>query len=158
MGELIVRGISFKIPNSYGKYLFEILDNIDITEFIWSIGGGEAYYVEAHQLDTSLLPTGSIIDGKTLNNIISKKDYYLIFADLKGFTKEEDVREIETYQEFLESKCQFVLLVVDSSWIYIYSKDQDTIKQLHSNAVAAKYENINYLTDGNDTLTTLIAF
>ena len=46
MGELIVRGISFEIPNAYGRYLFEILDNIEITEFIWRIGGGEAYYVE----------------------------------------------------------------------------------------------------------------
>ena len=153
-----MRGISFEIPNAYGKYLFEILENIEITEFIWRIGGGEAYYVEPNKLETSLLPTGSIIDGKTLNNIISKKDYYLIFADLKGFTKEEDVREIETYEEFLESNCQFVLLVVDSSWIYIYSKDPTIIKQLHSNAVAAKYENIKYLTDENDTLTTLIAF
>ena len=152
-----MRGISFEIPNAYGRYLFEILDNIEITEFIWRIGGGEAYYVEASKLDT-LLPTGIIVDGQTLKNIISKKDYYLIFADLKGFTKEEDVREIETYQEFLESKCQFVLLVVDSSWIYIYSKDPDIIKQLHSNAVAAKYKNIKYLTDENDTLTTLIAF
>ena len=158
MGELIVRGISFEIPNAFGKYLYEILDKIEITEFIWRIGGGEAYYVEANKLDTTLLPSGSIVDGNTLKNIISKKDYYLIFADLKGFTKEEDVREIATYQEFLESKCQFVLLVVDSSWIYIYSKDPDIIKQLHSNAVAGKYENINYLTDENDTLTTLIAF
>ena len=153
-----MRGISFEIPNAYGRYLFEILDYIEITEFIWRIGGGEAYYVEKNELDTSLLPTGSIVDGNTLKNIISKKDYYLIFADLKGFTKEEDVREIGTYQEFLGSKCQFVLLVVDSSWIYIYSKDPDIIKQLHSNAVAAKYKNIKYLTDENDTLTTLIAF
>ena len=153
-----MRGISFEIPNCYGRYLFEILDKIEITEFIWRIGGGEAYYVEANKLDTSLLPSGSIVDGKTLQNIISKQDYYLIFADLKGFTKEEDVKEIETYKEFLESKCQFVLLVVDSSWIYIYSKDPGIIKQLHSNAVAAKYENINYLTDENDTVTTLIAF
>jgi len=153
-----VRGISFEIPNAFGKYLFEILNTINITEFFWRIGGGEAYYIESNQLDTSLFPPVDVIDGTTLYSTISKKDYYLIFADLKGFTEETDVREIENYQEFLKSKCQLVLLVVDSSWVYIYSKDQDTIKQLYSNAVAAKYNNIDYLTDENDSLTTLIAF
>lgn len=144
-----MRGISFEIPNAYGKYLFEILDNINITDFICRIGRGEAYTIEANQLNTSLFPTGDVMDGTTLYSIISKEDYYLIFAD---------VREIETYQEFLKSECPFELLVVDSSSVYIYSKDQGTIKQLHSNVVAAKYENINFLTDENDTLTTLITF
>lgn len=153
-----MRGISFEIPNAFGKYLFQMLHNINITDFIWKVGGGEAYYIEANQLDTSLFPPVDIIDGTTLHSIISKKDYYLIFADFKGFAKNIDIREIETYEDFIKSECQFVFLVVDSSSVYIYSKDQDTIKQLYSNAIAAQFDHIHYLTDENDPLTTLIAF
>lgn len=153
-----MRGVSFEIPNAYGKYLFEILANIHITEFFWRIGGGEAYYVEANQFGPSLFPSVDIIDGTTLYNTILKQDYYLIFADLKAFTEKEDVKEIETYEAFVNSECQFVLLVVDSCLVYIYAKNQWMIMQLHDNAVAANYKEIHFLTDEDDPLTTFIAF
>lgn len=68
------------------------------------------------------------------------------------------MREIETYQEFVESECTFVLLLVDSSYVTIYSKDQVTVKYLFSKAITAGYKNIEYITDENDTRTKLIAF
>lgn len=153
-----MRGISFEIPNAYGKYLFEILDGINIKELTWKIGGGESYSIENNTLGNPLFPTTCILNGEELHKEISKVDYYTIFVDLKGFPKKSDVREIATYQEFVESECQFVLLLVDSSFVTIYSKDQDTINYVFSKAESAGYKNIKYLTDENDTTTTLIAF
>ena len=69
--------------------------------------------------------------GKELHKEISNDDYYLIFVDLKAFSRTSYVREIATYQEFVESDCQFVLLIVDSSFVTIYAKDQITIKQIY---------------------------
>jgi hypothetical protein len=152
-----VRGISFEIPNAYGKYLFEILDGTNIKGLIWKIGGGESYFIENNTLGNPLFPTTCILDGERLHKEISKEDYYLIFVDLKGFPKKSDVREIATYQEFVESECQFVLLLIDSSYVTIYSKDQITIKHIFSKAVTAGYKNIEYITDENDERTTLIA-
>lgn len=37
-----MRGLSFEIPNTYGKHLFENLKCIDIQGFTWKIGDGEA--------------------------------------------------------------------------------------------------------------------
>lgn len=153
-----MRGISFEIPNAYGKYLFEIVDGINIKELTWKIGGGESYFIEDNKLGNPLFPTIYILNGEELHNEISKEDYYLIFADLKGFPKKSDVKEITSYQEFVESECKFVLLLVDSSYVTIYSKDQVIIKHLFSKAVTSGYKNIKYLTDENDTTTTLIAF
>ncbi|MEK4229552.1 DUF2691 family protein [Solibacillus sp. FSL H8-0538] len=153
-----MRGISFEIPNTYGKYLFEILEGINIKEFTWKIGNGESYFIDNNQLGNSLFPTSCIFDGKKLYKEISKEDYYLIFVDLKGFTKKEDIRKVATYQEFIESECQFVLLIVDSSYVTIYSKDQVTLNHIFFKAVSVGYENIEYITDENDTRTTLIAF
>ena len=153
-----MRGISFEIPNAYGKYLYEILDGINIKELTWKIGGGESYFIENNLLGNPLFSNISALNGDEIYNIITKENYYLIFVDLKGFLKKSDVREITTYQEFVESECQFVLLLVDSSFITIYSKDQETIKLLFSKAVTAGYKNIEYLTNENDTRTTLIAF
>lgn len=153
-----MRGLSFEIPNAYGKYLFEILDGTNIKGFTWKIGDGESYFVENNTLGNPLFPTTCILNGEGLHKEISKQDSYLIFVDLKGFLKKSDVREIATYQEFVESECQFVLLLVDSSYVTIYSKDQIIIKNVFAKAVSAGYKNIEYITDENDKRTTLIAF
>lgn len=153
-----MRGLSFEIPNAYGKYLFEILDGTNIKGLTWKIGDEESYFVENNTLGNPLFPTTCILDGQELYKEISKQDSYLIFVDLKGFLKKSDVREIATYQEFVESECQFVLLLVDSSYVTIYSKDQITIKNIFAKAVSAGYKNIEYITDENDERITLRAF
>ena len=82
-----MRGISFEIPNAYGKYLFEILDGINIKGLTWKVGGGESYFIENNTLGNPLFPTNCIINGEGLHKEISREDYYLIFVDLKGFPK-----------------------------------------------------------------------
>jgi len=153
-----IRGLTFEIPNGYGKYLFEILSDLELNGLNWRIGGGESYIIENNTLGEPLFPSLCTVNGETLSELISKEEYYLIFVDLKAFANKLDVKEIATYQEFVESECQFVLLVVDSSYVTIYSKKQYIIKQLFSMGVNAGYKNVKYITDENDSNTTLIAF
>ncbi|SES18385.1 Protein of unknown function [Gracilibacillus ureilyticus] len=153
-----MRGLSFEIPNAYGKYLFDILNGTNLNELTWKVGGGESYFIENNTLGKALFPTPCLLDGRVLFKEISKENYYLIFIDLKGFAKESEVREIATYQEFVESECQFILLLVDSSYVTIYAKDEMIIKKIFAKAVTAGYKNIEYITDENDERTTLIAF
>ncbi|MFF3102535.1 DUF2691 family protein [Viridibacillus arvi] len=153
-----IRGLTFEIPNGYGKYLFEILSDLELNGLNWRIGGGESYIKENNTLGEPLFPSLCTVNGETLSELISKEEYYLIFVDLKAFANKLDVKEIATYQEFVDSECQFVLLVVDSSYVAIYSKKQDIIKQLFSKGVNAGYKNVKYITDENDSRTTLIAF
>jgi len=159
-----MRGISFEIPNAYGKYLLELLDGLHIKEWTWKIGAGESYVIERDTLEKPLIPnkplfsTACLLDGEELHRNISMDDYYLIFVDLKAFSKTSYVRDIATYQEFVASDCQFVLLIVDCSFVTIYAKDQNTIQHLFLKATANGYENTEYITDENDGRTTLIAF
>ncbi|MGE7925762.1 DUF2691 family protein [Viridibacillus arvi] len=153
-----IRGLTFEIPNGYGKYLFEILSDLELNGLNWRVGGGESYFKENNTLGKPLFPSLCTVNGETLSELISKEEYYLIFVDLKAFANKLDVKEIATYQEFVESECQFVLLVVDSSYVTIYSKKQDIIKQLFSKGENTGYKNVKYITDENDSRTTLIAF
>lgn len=153
-----MRGVSFEIPNKYGKQLFDILKEVDISRWDWQIGGGEAYVIENDTLGTDLFGTITNLTGKELIKLISENEYYLIFADLKASMKIESELKIETYEDFLESDCQFVFLLVDSSYVTIYSKSKATIQSLYDQAVAAKYKKVEFITDGNDERTTLIAF
>ncbi|MCZ2257870.1 DUF2691 family protein [Sporosarcina sp. G11-34] len=99
-----------------------------------------------------------VLPGDEFFKQISENEYYLIFTDLKAFKNVASATEIETYEDFLKSDCQFVLLLVDSSYVTIYSKDKTTILSLYNQVLGANYENVKYITDGNDKRTTLIAF
>ncbi|MCZ2260827.1 DUF2691 family protein [Sporosarcina sp. G11-34] len=153
-----MRGVSFEIPNKYGKQLFDILKEVDVSRWDWQIGGGEAYIIENGTLGKDLFGTITSLTGKELFKLISENEYYLIFADLKAYMNVESELKVETYEDFLESDCQFVLLLLDSSYVTIYSKSKFTIQSFYDQAVAAKYEKVEYITDDNDERTTLIAF
>ena len=150
------RGLSFEIPNAYGKFLGEILGPIDITAFDWYIGGEESYLVKNGTLEEPLFP-GEIngLAGTILKDIVENNEYYLIFANLKAYPIEKNVIDIRTYEEFLNSDCQLVLLVIDCSYVVIYSKDKEKLESLYRNARTKKFANIQYITDENDSRTRL---
>lgn len=68
------------------------------------------------------------------------------------------MQAIATYEDFLISQCEIVLLIVDSSYVTIYVKDQYVTERLYRKAVQNGYENIAYITDHNDPRTALTLF
>ncbi|MGE7093635.1 DUF2691 family protein [Lysinibacillus sp. NPDC048646] len=153
-----MRGIHFEIPNKYGRQLYDLLGKLPIENWHWRIGGEESYIIEEGTLGRDLFPTVCVLDSHAFLKIISEEDYYLIFTDLKAFPSYASVKEVATYQEFLECDCQFVLLLVDSCYVTIYAKQDDVIRQLHKQAHEKNYKNIEYITDDNDARTRLITF
>jgi len=153
-----MRGLSFEIPNEYGQYLFDILNAFDFKQYFWKTGGEEAYFIENDELSTPLFPKPHVYTGEAFYKRISERDYYVIFADLKAFNDPLHVKEISTYEEFLNSKCEFVLLLVDCSYVTIYAKNHEVITALYAKALASEYENVAYITDENDERTTLVTF
>jgi hypothetical protein len=149
------RGISFELPNEYGSLLGDVLQPIDITVFTWRIGAGEIYMVEDNQLSNELfIENRTIIDGAELKNRIEGNKYYIIFADLQAFPKGE-FSAIDSYDQFLGSKCELVLIVVDCSYATIYCKNKKDLELLYINAGDYGFKNVEYITDENDTRTGL---
>ena len=153
-----MRGLSFEIPNEYGQYLFDILNAFDFKQYVWKTGDEEAYYIENGELGIPLFPKPHVYTGEALYKAISETDYYVIFVDLKAFSDPSYVKEITTYEEFLNSRCEFVLLLVDCSYVTIYAKNTEVLTAVHAKAIDSGYENVTYITDENDSNTTLKAF
>ena len=150
------RGISFEIPNEYGSFLGDILKPFETASFNWYIGGEESYFVNDGTLGELLLPEEVYgMDGVIFKGIIENNEYYLIFANVKAYPKEKNVIDIKTYEEFLNSDCQLVLLNVDSTYVTIYCKDKDILESLYHNAKLNSYENVQFVTDENDGRTRL---
>lgn len=149
------RGISFEIPNEYGRFLGKILEPVDVAAFDWQIGSGESSIVVDDRLDNELFSDEkNVIKGRRLKNLLDANTYYIIFANLQAFPKNE-VARVETFEEFLESSCELVLLVVDCSYATIYCKNQETIESIHYNAITWGFENVEYIIAENDFRTRL---
>ncbi|MFC9709604.1 DUF2691 family protein [Paenibacillus sp. NPDC056933] len=152
----MIRGISFEIPNSYGSFLGEILTPIDVANFNWFIGGEESYFVDDNHLGESLFPDRVIgMNGEELKKIIENNKYYLIFADLKAYPKGANIIDVTSYEEYVLSNCQLVLLVIDSVHITVYCRDLENIEDLYHHIKKHGFESLEYITDENDTRTGL---
>ena len=153
-----MRGLSFEVPNKHGQYLFDILNAFDFKQYVWKTDGEEAYYIENGKLGTPLFPKPHVYTGDELYKTISETNYYVIFADLKAFPDLSYVKDITTYDEFLDSRCEFVLLLVDCAYVTIYAKNLELLTAVYAKAIASEYENVTYITDENDSRTTLVTF
>ena len=131
-----------------------MLSPIDIASYSWFVGGEESYRVKNSALDQPLFPEATEMDGETFSDSIHQDEQYLIFVNVKAFSK-EPVKDIETYEAFRDSHCDLALLIVDSTFVDMYCKDQQMIESLYTHALSRSFEDVAYLTDTNDTKTSL---
>ncbi|MFB5253511.1 DUF2691 family protein [Bacillus mycoides] len=149
------RGITVDIPNEYDNLLWKVLKPIDITSFDWRVENEESYFILPDGLGPELFSEDNkVMSGLELKKLIKDNIYYLIFADLKAYQKGEVLEEVETYEEFKESKCEVVVLVADGDYIQIYAKNQKAIELMYENALNQGFY-VEYVTDENDGRTRL---
>ncbi|MNL03625.1 hypothetical protein D3C87_1241660 [compost metagenome] len=151
----MIRGISFEIPNEYGRFLGQILKPFKVEEYNWWVGGEESYALANGELVVLFPGLIEDMEGETLKDIIENNEYYLIFQDIKAFPLNSKTYEITTYDDFLNSSCVLALLVIDSSYIAVYCKDLELLEGLYNNAKDQGYLNLNYITNENDFRTRL---
>jgi hypothetical protein len=150
------RGITFEIPNEHGKILGNILKTFNAEIFNWYIGGEESYFIQNDTLGDALFDQEIYgMDGRVLKELLENNEYYILFANFKAFPKEKEIINVQTYEEFLNSDCQLVLLVVDCVYATIYCKDQGKLEALCHNAIRNGYEDVEYITHENDFRTRL---
>lgn len=124
------RGVSFQIPNEYGNFLWRILQPVDIAHYKWQTSG-ESYFVVDGELDNEELFHGfAIVEGADFAQQLKTNQYYTIFVELKAFPHGKTVNQVNTYEEFADSDCKFVLLIADNSYVSIYCKNKNTIEKI----------------------------
>ncbi len=139
----MVKGLSFKILNEQGKYLFDILESISITKYNWQCIDAEVYdnrYENLFNKDT--------INGEELNRIISKQNYYIVNIQLEAYEKIEDRKEIKLYTDFIKSDCEIMLCIYDSEFCEIYFKNEELLNKEYK-ILEKKNFNPVYITEKN---------
>lgn len=152
----MLRGVTLMIPAKYGNQLADILEPIDTKQYNWYVATSECI-VEHISLNEDLLPEFQL-KGSELDVRVKGRPYYINFIDLKAFPVGDEVHDIETYEDFLRSKSEIVLLIADTACTTIYCKDKDTLRKVFENAKNLGFEDVEYITDENDSRTRLAVY
>ncbi len=122
--------IEFKIPNKYNKYLLKIFENINLSDYIFLISEDEVIDRKGNYIFVK-----SVYDYNDFQQIVSLKDYYLIFFKMQLYKKTINNKIINNYQDFLDSDCELIMFVTDCQFIQIYCKNIDLFSQIYNNVL-----------------------
>lgn len=127
-------GLDIQIPNEVGKYIWNLLEDIDFFQYLWTIQYADVILYENGQWNLEkVLFDAAEMKGKEFFRCISCSDYYLIFADIHAYPLKGKVKTIETYQDFLDSDCDLIFLCVDSEFVEVYCKNKKILQQIIKN-------------------------
>lgn len=140
------RGIVFRTEGGFNsKILFSILNCINIENYTW-------YYVDTQSevwasTDGEDFFKSRKYTGKEFSDLIKQK-YYVIFLKLQGYKEKHNYYEIHTYEDFLKSDCQIIVLAYDNNFFELYLKDEKLTEVFYNHLkTLADIEDLQYITD-----------
>lgn len=146
----MIQGVRFQIPNEHGRYIADILEPVDCSNYKWKVESStEIWKVANGKLGDELL-SNDIIDGKEFLKLITNNRYYLIFATLKAFPQNVLIVETPKYKEFLSSNCDIAFIVADCSYVCLFCKSTILIRQLYTNAKAKGFKDVEYINENDN--------
>lgn len=135
----------------YGEYC----SRVEIANYRWQTSGESYFVVEGELDDEELFHDYAIVEGAVFEQQLKTNQYYTIFVELKAFPYGKMVNQVNIYEEFADSDCELVLLIADNSYVSIYCKNKKIIEKLYFNALQNDFEDVQFITDENDTRTSL---
>jgi hypothetical protein len=147
-------GLDIMVKNSTDNYLYKIFSGIDLTKYIWEISSDEILYSE-NGVDYQKLFDKSLISGDEFIKCISKESYYMIFSDIKAYPVGSKLTNITTYEDYLKSDCEIILLCADVKFIDFYSKSNEILKKVYKNCINNKFEQVTTITENNNSRTKI---
>lgn len=143
-------GVRFEIPNEYGNLMHHVLKPINIKNYNWGIGEDVEIYKSSNaDLEDVPIFNKDMVLGDDLYEFIKSNIYYIIFMNLKAFPIGCEIKNIDTYEDFLNSSCEIIIFISDCSYVDIYCKDKNMIKELYNNALKQNYSSLSYINESN---------
>jgi hypothetical protein len=143
----MIRGLSFEVPNKWYPVIYLIMKEINIRKYFWFLAYEDVYGHEFKDyFEKGRYP------GSEFEQVIKEEECYAVFLNLQAYLKEEEIVKIDNYQGFLESKCKFIILIDDNSYVSIFSKDPEILDTIHQSAILNGFEKIEQITDKNEIL------
>ena len=151
-----IRGLHFKADSAYSKYIYTLLNGINIRDYQWYISQTEIlYYDKTTNRAESYNFSGDFLSGEEFLEMISRNDHLVYLTNIQAYPKNRPAKLILSYQDFLESDCSLIILCADSEFYDIYCKNETDIQLICANALNNNFKDVEYITDENDQRTGL---
>ena len=151
-----MRGIRFFIPKKYDKYLWRIFELLDCMEYTWYISQDEVFFYD----ETESKVSNDFFESRSLHseNFIKKIaecNYLIYLVNIQAYPVGALKDNILTYDDFIRSNCEMVLLCVDSKYVDLYSKNDEFTSKVFEMCIQNRFKKVEYITDENDERTRL---
>ena len=147
-------GLETRVKNVPNNYLYQIFSGIDLTKYIWEINEDYIMCCDGDVHRETLFDKDGI-DGEEFLKCISRDGYYMLFADIKAFLMDGTRMAIKTYEDFLESDCQMIILCTDVTFIDFYCKDAAILEKVYKNCIDNNFEEVKIVTPENNFRTRM---
>lgn len=141
-------GWSFQIPNEYNHFLALILEGIPIENYYWKLNEDDIYITL--NFTPQCLFHSDKIDGKQFKEKICLPSYYVCFAKLQAFSSDVHVHELFSFEEYVKSDCELIILVTDGEFVEIYSKDKGNLDKIRKNVLKNKFSSLRPILQYSD--------
>lgn len=131
-------GIEAKYKSSYGKFIYELLKGINFDNYKFEVVQQE---IICNSRNDGVLFSEISMGNKFVDEINCDEDYYVLEFNLRGYPLNSEIKTIENYNDYMNSGCEFMLLIHDNKYVEIYSKN---VKLLNVVIENLKSKNINY--------------
>lgn len=140
-------GISFKIKNEYDNIFYQIFKSINFENYRWDIVQDEIYdSVGKNYFDQASY------SNEEFKKLVEYGTYYPVFANIQIYRIQDEIEDIQTYEDFISSKCQLALFIVDNEFVDIYVKNETWLNIIYQNAIDNNFEDIQYIEENKDDI------
>lgn len=152
--------LDIEVKNDYNNYLYRIFQGIDLSNYIWDVIHEDLFYDRDHHgnVKQDFFGYKEQITNEEFIKCISRKDYYMIFVDLKAYPIGSTHTEINVYKDFVDSNCCIVFICYDSSYINFYCKNSEILEKVYNNCLGDEFEKVEWRTEAEVKNRSLVAF
>lgn len=123
----------------------DLLKHINFEDYDWYIDNIEVYTRDGQDAGWNY---DSPVSGQNIRRIFNDQ-YSLIFGEFIGFPSGADASKPNTYEEFVNSSAEIVILVVDAYYHDVYCKSASLIEVLYKDLIRLGADEVAYI-DEND--------
>ena len=129
-----MEGLYFEIENKKSNFIYNILNGVYSSDFIWKISEDEIYKNntgDAFPFATPLFEQ-EIYDNESFFKTL-KKENYAIFCNIQLYKKGDNISYISNVEDFLNSDCKLIFLLTDDCFVEIYCKEKEIMNIIKKN-------------------------
>ena len=122
-------GVTFTVEKDYptsSRKFRELLKAIDVENYVWKTAESDFYNAPTLQ---NILEKNQAKSGKEILDELDC-EVMMIWIALEGYEDADSIEELNgSFQNYLKSKCETAVFVVDTRMFSVYSKNPETLKK-----------------------------